>query len=133
MGTSSAAPDMVTTFGPMLRPLRALLLLIVLAFGKSEAAVAACAAPDHVTTAASPSSGEHEGCPPTPGAPSRHGSGPNHQRADCAAMLSCQASLGLPAAPVVALYAAVVFDQAGVRVIPPVSRARPPASPPPRA
>jgi hypothetical protein len=117
----------------MLRPLRALLLLIVLAFGKAEGAVATCATPDHVTTAGSPSSGEHEGCPPTPGAPSRHGSGPNHERADCAAMLSCQASLGLPAAPVVALYAAVVCDQTGVRMIPPVSRARPPASPPPRA
>ena len=124
---------MVTTFPPMLRPLRALFLLVVLAFGKGEASVGACAAPDHVTTAASPSSSEHEGCPPTSGAPSRHGSGPNHQRADCAAMLSCQASLSLPAAPVVALRAAVVCDQTGVRVIPPVSRARPPASPPPRA
>ena len=132
MGTSSAAPEMVTTFPPMLRPLRALFLVIVLAFGRAEAAVATCATPDHVTTAASPSSGEHEGCPPTSGAPS-HGSGPNHQRADCAAMLSCQASPSLPAAPVIALRAAVVCDQTGVRVIPPVSRARPPASPPPRA
>jgi len=117
----------------MLRPLRALLLLIVLAFGKAEGAVATCATPDHVTTAGSPSSGEHEGCPPTPGDPSRHGSGPNHERSDCAAMLSCQASLGLPAAPVIALRAAVVCDQTGGPVIPPVSRARPPASPPPRA
>jgi hypothetical protein len=133
MGTSSAAPEMVSTFRPMLRPLRALSLLIVLAFGKAEAAVATCATPDRVTTSASPSSGAHEGCPPTPGDPSRHGSVPNHQRADCAAMLSCQTSPSLPAAPAIALRAAVVCDQTGVRVIPPVSRARPPASPPPRA
>ena len=117
---------MVTTFPPMLRPLRALFLLIVLAFGKAGAAVATCAAPDHVTTAASPSSGEHEGCPRTPG-------DTNHQRADCAAMLSCQASPSLPAAPVIALRAAIVSDQTGVRVIPAVSRTYPPTSPPPRA
>jgi hypothetical protein len=117
----------------MLRPLRALFLLMVLAFGKAEVTVATCATPDHVTTAASPSSGEHEGCPPTPGVPSRHGSGPNHERADCAAMLSCQASLSLPAAPVVVLHAAVVCDQTGVRMIPPVSLTHPPTSPPPRA
>ena len=125
--------EVVATFLPMLRPLRALFLLVVLAFGKAEAAVATCATPDHVTTAASPSPGEHEGCPPTPGDPSRHGSGPNHQGADCAAMLSCQASLGLPAAPVVTLRAAVVCAQTGVRVIPAVSRTYPPTSPPPRA
>jgi hypothetical protein len=117
---------MVTTFPAMLRPLRALFLLIVLAFGKGETAVARCATPDHVTTAASPSSSEHEGCPRTPG-------DPNHQRADCAAMPSCQASPGLPAAPVIALQAAVLCDQTGVSVIPPISRARPPTSPPPRA
>jgi hypothetical protein len=122
----------------MLHMLRAVSLLLLMALGQVETALALACEP--------PARAEHEHCVAQHGAAQKFGAEPRHVPHDetpaqggphdgpsCAAMLSCSAAVALPSAPALELGTPLAADVRVIALLPPPSRADAPGNPPPRA
>jgi hypothetical protein len=123
----------------MLRLVRSLLLLLVLGVGQANVAFAIACAAEGEGTRTGTRSGEHSHC--LPASPQSYGNGAGagepghfpHDGGSCAAMVSCQGVVALPAPALVPLHTGVARYADDVSLAPPHSRTNGPANPPPRS